>query len=247
VFVNVAAASTAVPAAVPAVAVAPTDQTALVEPGLYELFCGISLVSEYFRGVKYAILGLPPVSGSVRAASAGPGFSVRDERSLIPYQLVIFLDLLAGCLSEKAKLRPAIVQLLGLLTCLFASLAYANANTSAVDTDKWFSVYSWVFVWMLPSVFFIPASPFRTFVVIVFDYGGAIFIFMIWKHLPPADPTTGASNVSFERGILTCGVLYIIHLLFLGVVLVLAVCFACFHWIHDRLVPNQIAPAPRLT
>ena len=208
---------------------------------VFELISGVSSPSEYNRGVSYILFDLP----ADRAWAGGPGLpaGARDGASRVPHRLYIFVQLLTGCSSEIAKLRPALVQLLGLLTLLFAACAYANANISAVNIDKWFSVYSFVFVWMLPNVFSIPASPFRTFLVVVFDYGGALFTFMIWKHLPLADPTiTTASNSPYAVGIMICGVLHIIHLLFLGAVLVLAFCFACFRWIRDRLVPNRIAP-----
>ena len=161
--------------------------------------------------------------------------------------LNIFLHLLAGCSSVKAKFRPVIVQILGLLTCFFASFAYANANISAVNADKLYAFFSLVSVWLLPYFFFTSTSSstefLRTFLVVVFDYGGALSTFMIWKQLPQVDPTfIGASNAPYAIGIMICGILHIIHLLFLGAVLVLAFCFACFRWIRDRLYPNRIAP-----
>jgi hypothetical protein len=158
-------------------------------------------------------------------------YGVADAALL--YQLLAILHLLGGFSSEKAKLRPAMILYFGLLTCFFGSSAVSNISSI------WFSFFSVVFVWILSAVFAIfPESPARTMVVAFFDYGCAVFTFVVYSELP--DRLNPSAIL-----ILICGILQILHIVFFAGLLVFALCFSCFRWCcpaGNR--PAQIAPAP---
>jgi hypothetical protein len=180
-------------------------------------------------------------NADVNMQARAPGAPVQDVDSRIPFQLLVILHLLSAFTSGKAKSRPAFVLFFSLVACFFGSPAVANISS------MWFSLFSAVFVWMLSVVFGgLPESTARTAIAMFFDYGCAVFIFIVYSELP--DRSCVAAVV-----ILSCGILQILHLVYFAAVLVFALFYSAFRWCVPAgnggalaMAPalNQIAPAP---
>ena len=174
----------------------------------------------------------------VNMAARAPGAPVQDDASLIPFQLRVVLHLLSGFTSVKAKSRPVIVLFFSLVACFLGNPALANISS------MWFTVFSGVFVWMLTAVHGAFAeSRLRTAVVVFFDYGCAVFIFIVYSEMPDRSSVPAVF-------ILVCGILQILHVVYFAAVLIFALFYYVFRWCvpaghGNRGAPalNQIAPA----
>ena len=177
-------------------------------------------------------------NAGVDMAARAPGAPVQDDASLIPFQLRVVLHLLSGFTSVKAKSRPVIVLFFSLVACFLGNPALANISS------MWFTVFSGVFVWMLTAVHGAFAeSRLRTAVVVFFDYGCAVFIFIVYSEMPNRSSVPAVF-------ILVCGIIQILHLVYFAAVLIFALFYSVFRWCvpaghGNRGAPalNQIAPA----